>query len=368
MTDNRLIPSSIQDASTLALNELIDRMGTLDITPLLIYMIDNVAAEALPHLAEQFHVTGLEGWALCDNEGDQRDLIQAAIAIHRKKGTPWAVKQALARIGYPDAGIIEHRENHAAWLAAGGELLDGTGLLNNDGDLSAPGGRFVFTTSHWAEYSIRLNIGDGAWSRSRQLEIRAMAQEYAPARCRLAAVITFAHLTWGAPILLAPAVGLIKTRFGRTPVPAFDTLNGDGIIGGETVVDLLDGSGWLDGNGGLEGTRPTGEPLDGGQMGLRLAIKMRLPMMATGGDRIETAETLGDIPLLDGGGLISGPLLDGLGPLDGFDDLSYPTLAHPDTCLDGTSNLGVLPGPAGVWFSGSQRIRRGSTQHTEVLQ
>ena len=98
MADNRLIPAGIRDASTLALNDLIDRMGTVDLTPLLVYLIDNVAASALPHLAEQFNVTGYEGWLQTTNTAERRALIKSAIAKHYYKGTPYAIRQALEDI------------------------------------------------------------------------------------------------------------------------------------------------------------------------------------------------------------------------------------------------------------------------------
>lgn len=98
MADERLIPPGIRDASTLALNSLIDRMGTVDLTPLLIYLVDNVAASALPHLAEQFDVTGYEGWLQTTNTAERRALIKSAIAKHYYKGTPYAIRQALEDI------------------------------------------------------------------------------------------------------------------------------------------------------------------------------------------------------------------------------------------------------------------------------
>ena len=93
MADNRLIP--IKDESSLAFNELFDRLGTLDLTVLLIYLVDNVNASALPHLAEQFHVTGNEGWLLTGSKLEQRQLIKESIKIHRIKGTKAAVKNVL---------------------------------------------------------------------------------------------------------------------------------------------------------------------------------------------------------------------------------------------------------------------------------
>ncbi|BDV42450.1 hypothetical protein GURASL_13730 [Geotalea uraniireducens] len=99
MADRRLIPESIRDVSTLAFNELIDRMGTVDITPLLVYMVDSVTASALPHLAEQFHITGYEGFRLAVNDSERRGVIKSAIEKHRYKGTRYAIDLALASLG-----------------------------------------------------------------------------------------------------------------------------------------------------------------------------------------------------------------------------------------------------------------------------
>lgn len=99
MADARLIPAGIRDASNIALNELIDRMGTVDITPLLVYLIDNVSVSVLPHLAEQFSVTGYDGWVLMTTEAERRALIKTAIAKHYHKGTPYAIKRILADVG-----------------------------------------------------------------------------------------------------------------------------------------------------------------------------------------------------------------------------------------------------------------------------
>jgi phage tail P2-like protein len=112
MADKRLIPEGIRDTSTEAFNELIDRLGSLDLTPLLIYIIDNVHASALPHLAEQFHIAGLEGWSFAQTNKEKRALIKRAIELHRYKGTPWAVENALNSISI-DGSVTE-------WFQYGG--------------------------------------------------------------------------------------------------------------------------------------------------------------------------------------------------------------------------------------------------------
>lgn len=168
--DKRLIPDAIRDASTLALNELIDRMGTLDLTPLLVYLVDDVTASTLLHLIEQFHVAGIEGGTLAENDTNRRSLVKNAIAIHRLKGTPAGVKRSIRDAGFGEVTIIERP----------GDLFhDGTytrnGLMTHG---SARGA--------WRNYHIimhRLITVDQA------VLIRKLANEFAPARCRLLQIV-----------------------------------------------------------------------------------------------------------------------------------------------------------------------------------
>ena len=103
MADKRLIPPGIKDLNTETLNELIDRLGALDLTPLLVYIIDHVDSSALPHLAWQFHI---EGWELAQTIQEKRNLIKSAIELHRYKGTPYAIKRVFQALGL-DASLQE---------------------------------------------------------------------------------------------------------------------------------------------------------------------------------------------------------------------------------------------------------------------
>jgi len=93
MADKQLI--SIKDESSMAFNELFNRLGTLDLTPILVYLIDDIKSDALPHLAQQFHITGNEGLINCKNEDEKRNLIKNAIQIHKYKGTKYALEKVL---------------------------------------------------------------------------------------------------------------------------------------------------------------------------------------------------------------------------------------------------------------------------------
>jgi hypothetical protein len=82
------------------------RFDALDRTKLLVYMIDNVDASALPALAWQFRVLG-DSWSIAPTDAEKRSLLRRAIARRRSRGTTWAVKDALDAVGYPVVFIEE---------------------------------------------------------------------------------------------------------------------------------------------------------------------------------------------------------------------------------------------------------------------
>jgi P2-related tail formation protein len=130
---------SINDTRTQALLVLIERLAALDLSALLVYRIDSVVATALPFLAWQFDVlsplwqliapvalgvdalTNIDLLIDVDNliesggvvtglvlsEAAQRALLENAIALHRFRGTPWAIKQALASLGWTQVSLLE---------------------------------------------------------------------------------------------------------------------------------------------------------------------------------------------------------------------------------------------------------------------
>ncbi|WP_105198587.1 phage tail protein I [Escherichia albertii] len=113
---DKLLPpppiASDERFSTLA-NIAAERFAQLDLTALMIYLVDLVDASALPALAEQFHVQGLEGWLFTTDEQEKRELIKQAIELHKYKGTVWAVRRVLEILSLP--GTI------AEWFEYGGK-------------------------------------------------------------------------------------------------------------------------------------------------------------------------------------------------------------------------------------------------------
>lgn len=90
-----LLPAVLQDESNLAIEKCAFKALDVDVAPYMIWLVDRVDARLLPLLAKEFHVEGDEGWNFCKNEQEQRELIKAAIPLHRYKGTAKAVLRVL---------------------------------------------------------------------------------------------------------------------------------------------------------------------------------------------------------------------------------------------------------------------------------
>ena len=92
MSKKTLAP--INDVNLKIFDEICEeRFAQLDLESLLVSIIDNVPVDALPHLAEQYHITGNEGWLQALSETEKRNLIKSAIKMHRYKGTKYALEE-----------------------------------------------------------------------------------------------------------------------------------------------------------------------------------------------------------------------------------------------------------------------------------
>lgn len=170
MEDSVLIPS-LKGTQLEIIEQLVaEQLDAIDPAKAIIYIIDRVDAAALPSLARQFNVDGFKGWDLCQTEQDRRDLIKRAIELHKTKGTPFAIKQALRSIGFYDAEIIEGLETYY------------NGAFTYDGTVFYDGGG-------WAYFSVIITVGDkDVVNLSSVNLIRRMIAEYKSARSVLVKV------------------------------------------------------------------------------------------------------------------------------------------------------------------------------------
>lgn len=141
------------------------RFDAVPLQDMLIFIIDTVPAEALPYIAAQFNVLGIKGWLLANTEQKKRDLIKRAIELHRRKGTPWAIKNALASVGYPTVVIVE------------GVGLNYDGSFDYDGSQNYGGG-------YWANFLVRIYT-DETPSAGDQALIISLINEYKNERSNL---------------------------------------------------------------------------------------------------------------------------------------------------------------------------------------
>ncbi|WP_435951671.1 phage tail protein I [Dryocola sp. BD626] len=113
--DKLLLPPPLasDERFSILANIAAERFAQIDLTTLLVYLVDLVDSSALPSLAEQFHVQGLEGWLFANNEQEKRELIKQAIELHKYKGTTWAVRRVLEILSLP--GTISE------WFEYGGK-------------------------------------------------------------------------------------------------------------------------------------------------------------------------------------------------------------------------------------------------------
>lgn len=109
-----LVAPQAKDARSIAIEHLMAGFEGLNLTPIIVHQIDNVASDNLPHLAKHLHLTG-QLWDCLPNDSVKRQALKDAFLWHYKKGTPWAIKKALSWLGF-DVEIFEDRfDNDTRW-------------------------------------------------------------------------------------------------------------------------------------------------------------------------------------------------------------------------------------------------------------
>lgn len=87
--------AQVQAAASAIGLQLTDVTGEIGLV-YLFSRIDTLEGDLLEHLGYQFHITGIEGWRLARTDEEKRNLIRTAIAVHRKKGTKFAIERVLS--------------------------------------------------------------------------------------------------------------------------------------------------------------------------------------------------------------------------------------------------------------------------------
>ncbi|EFC6818920.1 TPA: phage tail protein I, partial [Escherichia coli] len=139
MTEPLQLPPPLEgDISLRTLGRLAGRLDNIDLSVLMVFLVDIVDSSALPWLGEQFSLSG-DGWELAESDDVRRMLIKAAIELHRYKGTPWSIREVIRRFGFGEVDLIE-----------------GTGRLSYDGNRSYNGLFVHGDAAAWAVYRVIL--------------------------------------------------------------------------------------------------------------------------------------------------------------------------------------------------------------------
>jgi len=102
---NELLPGSIADERFQRLDRVAAaRFAGIDLSRALVALIDQVEASALPALGWQFGAID-EAWRVA-TVPERRELLKRVMARRRKRGTPWAVRDAVEALGH-DATVRE---------------------------------------------------------------------------------------------------------------------------------------------------------------------------------------------------------------------------------------------------------------------
>lgn len=176
--DLRLLPAGIDDERARTLLKLVGRFDTLDLTTLLVYRIDDLPDGALSLLAWQFNVMGDDGWDLASTPEERRALIRRALDLHRHRGTPWAIREAIKALGYADAEIVE-----------------GLPIALYDGDKTYSAVETYGGGTRWAMFRVLLDLGEAKGVSAAQVaRLVALIERWKNARSHLVDIGFRAHV------------------------------------------------------------------------------------------------------------------------------------------------------------------------------
>jgi phage tail P2-like protein len=126
---------------------------------------DTCPSALLPYLAAEVSV---DGWELAESDDARRALIKAAIPLHQKRGTPWAIREVIRRLGFGEITLVEGRK-----------------IRRRDGSTTRNGDYLHGDPTAWAQYIVKLSR---AVTRDQADNIKAVLERYAPQRSMLASL------------------------------------------------------------------------------------------------------------------------------------------------------------------------------------
>lgn len=157
-----------RDRRARALAELGKRFAAADLAKLMPRLVECVAVDHLAILAETRSILNEDGYWLAESDSARRRLIKGAYELHRYKGTPWAIREIVRRLGFGEVEIVEGLD---------GKYYDGEITYN---------GRYGYgSRERWAHYVVTMN---NPITNGQAAVLRQTLQAFAPARCVLVAL------------------------------------------------------------------------------------------------------------------------------------------------------------------------------------
>lgn len=157
-----------RDQRARALADLGMRYRSLDLAKLMPRLVDLVSAGHLELLAESRSIFGVDGYWLAESDDAKRKLIKGAYELHRHKGTPWAIREIVRRLGFGEV-----------------QILEGLGGRTHNGDIHYDGLYAYGHSDRWAHYRVIMN---NPITNDQAALLRHTLAAFAPARCVLAAL------------------------------------------------------------------------------------------------------------------------------------------------------------------------------------
>lgn len=143
-----------------------------------IWDVDNCPDNLIPWLGWALHV---DGWDDAATIEQKRSAIMDAVLLHRKKGTPWAIKRALSNLGV-EVDLLDQSAQRQIYAALDPNRVDGTWALDGNKKV-VPLEQITGLPQiqHWAQFIVRVNIAE--LSRPALIDrMRAIVNEWKPAR------------------------------------------------------------------------------------------------------------------------------------------------------------------------------------------
>ncbi len=262
MTDfdfRKLVPDSIasdavMDGAGQSINTWLAKTQAL-LDQVLIYdRLESLSDDVLNLLAWQYNV---DFYSADLPEDQKRNMIRNSIAWHKKKGTAWAVRTALANFGY-EAEIIPFREwaDKLSAVAPPIPRVDGKWDLDDGQILAVPSALIGLPMMHhWAQFIVKLNLGAMTRKGSGE-EVRAIVDEAKNVRSW---PVYYFWLCWEMIVsaLDVESSGHVVNETKMQGLPCCIQLDGTWQVQPDHKALLVNGAWCLDGRYTVDGYLPT---------------------------------------------------------------------------------------------------------------